>query len=55
MREMYYANFADYVLVNDDFDHALNMLKGIIVFNRIIDNDLSSWAKKLINLDNCIV
>tara|TARA_A100001011_G_scaffold359532_1_gene406113 strand:- start:1035 stop:1649 length:615 start_codon:yes stop_codon:yes gene_type:complete len=55
MREMYYAKFADYVLVNDDFDHALNMLKGIIVFNRIIDNDLSSWAKKLINLDNCIV
>ena len=47
IKEMYYAKFADYVLVNDDFDHALNMLKGIIVFNRIIDNDLSSWAKKL--------
>ena len=55
IKEIDYAKFADYVLVNDDFDHALNMLKGIIVFNRIIDNDLSSWAKKLINLDNCIV
>ena len=54
-KEMDYAKFADYVLVNDDFDHALNTLKGIIVFNRIIDNDLSEWAKKLIKLENRIV
>ena len=55
IREINYAKFADYVLVNDDFDHALNILKGIIVFNRITDNDLSDWIKKLIKLDNRIV
>ena len=55
IREINYAKFADYVLVNDDFDHALNVLKGIIIFNRIIDNDLSNWIKKLIKLENRIV
>ena len=55
LKEMDYAKYADYVLVNDDFDYALNILKGIIVFNRIVDRDFSIWVKMLINLENRIV
>ena len=31
VKEMDYAKFADYVIVNDDFNYALDALKGIII------------------------
>ena len=55
VKEMDYAKYADYVIVNDDFNHALDVLKGIIIFNHASNNDLTGWAKKLINLNNRIV
>ena len=51
VKEMDYAKFADYVIVNDDFNYALDALKGIIIFNHVMDSDLMCWAKKLINLN----
>ena len=54
-KEMVFAKYADYVIVNDDFNHALDALKGIIIFNHVNNNDLTGWAKNLINLNNRIV
>ena len=54
-KEMDFAKYADYVIVNDDFNHALDALKGIIIFNHVNNNDLTGWAKNLINLNNRIV
>jgi len=55
VKEMDFAKYADYVIVNDDFNHALDALKGIIIFNHLNNNDLTGWAKNLINLNNRIV
>ena len=55
VKEMDFAKYADYVIVNDDFNHALDALKGIIIFNHVNNNDLTGWAKNLINLNNRIV
>ena len=54
-KEMNYSQFADYVLVNDDFDEALSVLKSIIMLNRINHENIDDWAEKIINIDNCIV
>ena len=55
VKEMDFAKYADYVIVNDDFNHALDALKGIIIFNHANNNDLTGWAKNIINLNNRIV
>jgi len=55
VKEMDFAKYADYVIDNDDFNHALDALKGIIIFNHVNNNDLTGWAKNLINLNNRIV
>ena len=54
-KEMNYAQYADYELVNDDFNEALIVLKSIIMFNRINHKNIADWAKKIININNCIV
>ncbi len=54
-KEMNYSQFADYVLVNDDFDEALSVLKSIIMFNRISHQNIADWAEKMININNRIV
>tara|TARA_B100001564_G_scaffold320523_1_gene298537 strand:+ start:326 stop:940 length:615 start_codon:yes stop_codon:yes gene_type:complete len=54
-KEMNYAQYADYILVNDDFNEALIILKSIIMFNRMSHVNIADWAKKMININNRIV
>ena len=54
-KEMKYAKYADYILINDDFDEALNILKGIIIFNRVNRHILVDWVEKLNYIKNHIV
>jgi guanylate kinase len=53
--EMAYAKYADYEVINDNYDDALNILKGIILLNRIDHRQLSGWANYLNKINNCIV
>ena len=53
--EMTYAKYADYMVINDNYDDALNLLKGIILLNRINHRQLSSWANYLNKINNRIV
>jgi len=53
--EMTYAKYADYMVINDNYDDALNLLKGIILLNRINHGQLSSWANYLNKINNRIV
>ena len=55
VKEMDYAKFADYVIVNDDFNYALDALKGIIIFNHVMDSDLTCWEKtNNLNKPHCL-
>ena len=53
--EMTYAKYADYEVINDNYDDALSLLKGIILLNRIDHRQLGSWANYLNKINNCIV
>ena len=53
--EMTYAKYADYMVINDNYDDALSILKGIILLNRIDHRQLSSWANCLNKINNRIV
>ena len=53
--EMTYAKYADYMVINDNYDDALNILKGIILLNRIDHRQLSGWANYLNKINNRIV
>ena len=52
---MDYSSYSDYVVINDKFEDALNILRGILVFNYISNKNIADWAKKLTNVDNSIV
>ena len=52
---MTYAKYADYMVINDNYDDALNLLKGIILLNRINHRQLSSWANYINKINNRIV
>ena len=54
-KEMNYSTYSDYVVINDKFEDALNILRGILVFNYISNKNVADWAKKLTNVDNSIV
>ena len=54
-KEMDYSSYSDYVIINDKFEDALNILRGILVFNYISNKNVADWAKKLTNVDNSIV
>jgi len=53
--EMTYAKYADYMVINDNYDDALSLLKGIILLNRIDHRQLSNWANYLNKINNRIV
>ena len=53
--EMTYAKYADYIVINDNYDDALSLLKGIILLNRIDHQQLSGWANCINKINNRIV
>ena len=53
--EMTYAKYADFEVINDNYNDALSLLKGIILLNRIDYRQLSSWANYLNKINNRIV
>jgi guanylate kinase len=53
--EMTYAKYADYIVINDNYDEALSLLKGIILLNRIDHQQLSGWANCINKINNRIV
>jgi len=55
VNEMAYAKYADYLVINDNYDDALNILKGIILLNRINYRQLSNWTNYINKINKRIV
>ena len=55
VNEMAYAKYADYLVINDNYDDALNILKGIILLNRINYRQLSNWTHYINKINKRIV
>ena len=55
LKELEYAKYADFTLINDNFDLALNSLIGIILFKKIPIEHVKDYIYKLISLNKLIV
>jgi guanylate kinase len=55
LKELEYAKYADFTLINDNFNLALNSLIGIILFKKIPIEHVKDYIYKLISLNKLIV
>ena len=55
LKELEYAKYADFSLVNDDFNLALNSLIGIILFKKTPIKPIKGYIDELISLNKLIV
>ena len=55
LKELEYAKYADFTLINDNFNLALNSLIGIILFKKIPEKYVKSYIHDLISLNKLIV
>ena len=55
LKELEYAKYADFTLINDDFNLALNSLIGIILFKKIPIKHVKSYIYELMLLNKLIV
>jgi len=55
LKELEYAKYADFTLINDHFNLALNSLIGIILFKKIPIKDVKSYIYELMLLNKLIV
>ena len=55
LKELEYAKYADFTLINDDFNLALNSLIGIILFKKISIKHVKSYMHELMSLNKLIV
>ena len=55
LKELEYAKYADFTLINDNFNLALNSLIGIILFKTIPERYVKSYIHDLISLNKLIV
>ncbi len=54
-KELEYAKYADYTLINDDFSLALDSLIGIILFKKIPGRDIWGFVEDIRSLNKLIV
>ena len=54
-KELRYAEYADYTIINDNFQHALNSLIAIILINKVETNSINEWAHQLLDLNKHVV
>ena len=54
-KELKYADLANYVIINDDFDTALNSLSLIILLKKLPVKEIKSWMIHLQQLNNPVV
>ena len=55
LKELEYAKYADFTLINDNFNLALNSLIGIILFKKTPIEHVKDYIYKLISLNKLIV
>ena len=55
LKELEYAKYADFTLINDNFNLALNSLIGIILFKKTPIEHVKDYMYKLISLNKLIV
>ena len=55
LKELEYAKYADFTLINDNFNLALNSLIGIILFKKIPMKCIKGYIDELISLNKLIV
>jgi guanylate kinase len=55
LKELEYAKYADFTLINDNFNLALNSLIGIILFKKTPEKYVKSYIHDLISLNKLIV
>ena len=54
-QELQYAKYADYTLINDNFEQALDSLLAIILFNKVEKKYINKWTQQILNLNKHVV
>ena len=54
-QELQYAKYADYILINDSFEQALDSLLAIILFNKVEKKYINKWSRQILNLNKHVV
>ena len=54
-QELQYAKYADYTLINDNFEQALDSLLSIILFNKVEKKYINKWTQQILNLNKHVV
>ena len=54
-QELQYAKYADYTLINDNFEQALDSLLAIILFNKVEKKYINKWTRQILNLNKHVV
>ena len=54
-QELQYAKYADYTLINDNYEQALDSLLAIILFNKVEKKYINKWTQQILNLNKHVV
>ena len=54
-KELKYARYADYTIINDNFQYALDSLLAIILFNKVEIKHIDNWTQEILDLNKHIV